>query len=311
MICNLKNNCAFLIGNFDVEIPLSSVAKIMPSPSTLIRNDRIYFDEEVPAEALNRAFKYGDGLFETLLVRGGKAWKAAAHLDRMLHGMEVLGFEFDPVNWRAKMEEVIRRLIATKQENAFARIRIQVYRGGEGHYTPMENHPEYVAALVDLPGDPWDSNPPAMIGVFHEVPVVHSMLSLVKKVSALPYVVGARYAQRQGWDDAILRSVNGDIAESTRSNLFIFRNASVLTPHLKSGCLPGIMRATLLETARKSGFDIMERAVSMRDLVTADDIVLTNVIRGLVQVNRLAGTDWEPAGESPRDDLLHLIRQTD
>ncbi|MEM6271122.1 MAG: aminotransferase class IV [Bacteroidota bacterium] len=281
----------------------------MPSQSDPITSSRINHDEEVPREALNRAFRYGDGLFETLLVRDGKAWKLEAHLERMLNGMGILGFEFDPKSWRERMIDLTQRLIKTKHRGEFSRIRIQVYRGGGGKYRPETNVPEYVAELTPLPNDPWSYNKRLKIGVFHEVQLLNTSLSAVKSCSALPYVVAARYAQQQGWDDAILRSVQGHIAETSCANIFVLRHAQVLTPALKAGCIPGIMRKTLLEIARASGFQVVERAVYMRDLTESDDILLTNVIRGLQPVGSIAGKEWTPAKSSARNDLLRLIRE--
>ena len=284
----------------------------MPSPHTLIYNDKVIQAENHSFPSFNRAFRYGDGLFETILIRGGKAVFVEHHLARMLHGMSVLGFEFDADEWRTKMEEVIAELEAANRRSlpggnpGYGKIRVVVFRGGGGTFKPESDVPEFYAEAQQMTHDPWQHTGPLRIGVYHDVPVVHSPLSAVKSLNSLPYILASKYARAQHWDDALLRSVDGSFAESTSGNLFLVRAASLVTPWEKSGCLPGTMRVKVLEAARALGLQVRERSVVQQDLESADEVFLTNAIGGLRSVKEIVG-HGRYNGFSTREAILEEI----
>lgn len=281
----------------------------MPNPSSFPQNENPNQEKEPSAFAQNRAFRYGDALFETLLVRKGKVFNAEAHLNRMLSGMDVLGFAYDKADWRARMHRVLQQLSKEIPDGLFGRIRIQVYRTGGGSYLPESDLPDFVAEVTILPNDPWQFSRPLKIGIYEDVPLTFSPLSAVKSTNALPFILAARYARQQGWDDALLRSSNGPLAESTKSNLFYTRESRLITPPILSGCLPGTMRKKAIEIAYKFGYVVDEKDVSLADLADADAIFLTNAIRGLVPVEKIDGMDWSPSSDQLRTILMETLYQ--
>jgi para-aminobenzoate synthetase/4-amino-4-deoxychorismate lyase len=91
------------------------------------------------------------------------------------------------------------------------------------------------------------------------------------------------YNETQGAGEVIYLNERGEIAEGSRTNIFIERNGKLLTPPLGSGLLPGVLRAELLAAGRA-----IESVLLPEDLETADAIYLGNSVRGLVRAGPVA-----------------------
>jgi branched-chain amino acid aminotransferase len=243
----------------------------------------------------NRAFRYGDGLFESILIRHGKPVGLQLHLQRLVEGMEILGLDpklmgFNAAEWHHHLEQVVGKLLIG-QDNV-GRMRLSVFRAAGGHYLPTQDAPELIAEVHPLPADPWILRPPLHVGIAHNFPVMHSALSAVKSLNALPYIMAARYAAAQGLDDAILRSIKGEVVECASSNIFVVLQNRIITPWLGSGCLPGAMRARVMATAQKLGMLVQMQPIQVSRLNDASEIFITNAIQGIQPVGSVAETTY-------------------
>ncbi|MFO0956666.1 MAG: aminotransferase class IV [Isosphaeraceae bacterium] len=90
-------------------------------------------------------------------------------------------------------------------------------------------------------------------------------------------------------DDALLGTPDGRVWESTRANLFLIVGRELITPGLEGPILPGIQRALVIELAEMEGLIIRERNVYPADVDRADEVFLTNSVRGIVPVGHTAG----------------------
>jgi branched-chain amino acid aminotransferase len=257
----------------------------------------------------DRAFKYGDGLFETILLHENQPLNFSAHMARLLHGAAVLGLDHDPAQWKRTFEEAIATL-AVEGARSWGRLRLQVWRHSLGNYGPDEDGVHACLEWHALEGDPWQQANAQRLGVCHDAPVVQSALSSLKSCSALAYVYAARQARRAGFDDALLRnSVDGGIAEASAANVFLVRGPHLITPHLRSGCLPGTVREEVLAAVQRLGLELRMQRIDLLDLAEADEIFLTNAIRGLVPVASVEGSAFTPKGHATTDLLRRLVRQ--
>ncbi len=277
--------------------------RAVPQSKTMPIQERYWYNGQVlerDAFCLgpeNRAFRYGDGLFETILIRHGKPVGLQLHLQRLLEGMEILGLDpqlagFTADQWRHHLEQVVGKLLIGQDESGFGRMRISVFRAAGGFYLPTNDAPELVAEVHPLPSDPWTLRPPLHLCIAHAVPVVHSALSPVKSLNALPYVMAARHAAAQGFDDAIIRSFKGEVVECAASNIFIVIQNRILTPWLGSGCLPGTMRARVTAVAQRLGMLVQAHPIQIQRLNDASEIFITNAIQGIQPVGSVAETTY-------------------
>lgn len=265
---------------------------------------------------VNRAFRYGDGLFETVLVRHGTAIHWDAHMQRMKEGMAILGLDssaagMDSLAWRESVEEAVGKLLKDQDATAHGRLRITVYRAGGGLYLPQQDTPELLAEIHPLPGDPWQLRPPLHLCIAHDYPVVHSPLSAVKSLNALPYVMAARHAAAQRMDGAILRNPRNELVECTAANLFLVQQNRILTPWLGSGCLPGILRTRVMALAQGLGMRVQAMPLPLQRLDDASEIFVTSAIQGLQPVGSILETTYaakhHPVMSTIRDALLQDV----
>jgi branched-subunit amino acid aminotransferase/4-amino-4-deoxychorismate lyase len=113
------------------------------------------------------------------------------------------------------------------------------------------------------------------------------VLSRVKSLNFLGYILARLEAKDRGYDEAILANTRGHIAEAATSNVFLTKNGRIITPSLMSGILPGIARATVIGIAGRLGIPVRERAVSRADLLGADEVFLTNSLAEVLPVRRV------------------------
>ena len=95
-------------------------------------------------------------------------------------------------------------------------------------------------------------------------------------------------AVKQGYDDAIMLSDNGTVAEGSGQNIFIYKNNELLTPPIETGALGGITRKTVIEIAKYLNIPISEQDITTEDLLSSDEIFFTGSateIVGIVSVD--------------------------
>ncbi|MFN3695232.1 MAG: aminotransferase class IV, partial [Ignavibacterium sp.] len=85
----------------------------------------------------------------------------------------------------------------------------------------------------------------------------------------------------KGFFDVIYINENDNIAEGSIANIFIKKGEVITTPSLQCGILPGIYRKNFLRMHP----EIKEKRISLGDLITADEIILTNSLRGAIKVD--------------------------
>jgi branched-chain amino acid aminotransferase len=118
--------------------------------------------------------------------------------------------------------------------------------------------------------------------LYSEIRKPVNSLSGIKSSNALLYVLAARYARDNSWDDAVLLNEYGRICEATASNIFlVLPDKRILTPPVAEGILPGVMRKNLLRWLRENGHQVEEAILLTDDFYRADEVFLSNSIQGI------------------------------
>lgn len=250
------------------------------------------FEEGAPViSANNPGLRYGDGLFETMKVKEGVLLFSEEHFSRLWNGMAVLGFELPAYFTKGFLKEHVCDLIKTNNIDASARVRLSVIRGDGGLLNAINNAPVYIIQASALNADigEWNSDG-LLIGVYDEVKKSCDVLSNLKHNNYLPYIMGARHAARMHWNDTIILNSFGRIADTAIANIFIVKDKMISTPHLKEGCIAGIMRQALIGHLLTNNWKVSERELTVEDLRSADEVFLTNSIRNIKWVQRIGET---------------------
>jgi len=103
------------------------------------------------------------------------------------------------------------------------------------------------------------------------------------------YVLAAKYAKQQNWDEAIIFNDNERICEGISSNIFFVMGDFIVTPPIAEYCVDGIMRKIVLELAREYGYNVVERPVTEIELGGCTEIFLTNTVKGIQWVKNYNG----------------------
>jgi branched-subunit amino acid aminotransferase/4-amino-4-deoxychorismate lyase len=116
-----------------------------------------------------------------------------------------------------------------------------------------------------------------------------SPLAGLKCASYAENLIALDHARRAGADEALFYNTRGELCEAATANVFLVREGRIFTPPLASGCLPGTMRARVIERIA-----VEERDLTAADVEEADEVFLTSATRGVVRVAGVDGTAWLP-----------------
>jgi 4-amino-4-deoxychorismate lyase len=246
--------------------------------STLLKGDQL----SLPLN--DRAFCYGDGLFETLLCFKGQILHWSDHFKRLQEGMEALSMAFPEEFTEQRLGNQITELFSANQLDGWGRIRIQVWRQAGGFYTPAVSEANYLITVQATTPPTVSVKSKALF--YEDTRLFFSPVSRFKTCNALPYVLAGIARQKAAADEMILLDVFGHLSECIASNLFWVRENTVYTPSLRSGCIEGVMRKELIRQLRKAGFTLVEGLYPKKTLLDADCAFCCNVagIQWLEQV---------------------------
>ncbi len=252
----------------------------------------------------NRAFRYGDALFETIRMKDGKLCFLEDHFLRLSQGMELFLFQYEGF-WNIHfMESQIRHLV---RDQGDFRIRFTVYRKGGGTYLPPSGEWGFLVSASPLSEFSFSIDQQGVVlGDWNATGYIAPQVGSVKTANALPYIRARLEASRQGWDDCLLWD-DGVLVEATSSNVFVWKKNELITPKLSSGCKGGVVRKNLLKVGQIPEVDIeIREATITRDWVDnnkIDGIILTNAIQGLKRVKEYNGIALESPFFLPSNDV--------
>ncbi len=232
----------------------------------------------------NRAFRYGDALFETIRSFGEKLFFWEDHYLRLMASMRILRMEI-PMKFTMEFlsEEILRVLAAKDSTSKPARIRLSVFRKDGGKYSPKSNEVSYIISSEEI-DDPFFvlNTQPYKVELFKEHFLNTGLLSTLKTNNRIANVVGSIYAQESQFDNFILLNHQKQVVEGLNGNLFLIKADKVITPPLADGCINGIVRKNLIEILTKDpDYEFEEASISPFELQKADELLLTNAIVGI------------------------------
>jgi D-amino acid aminotransferase len=263
----------------------------MTAPLAWVDGDLVPLDQ-ARVSVLDRGFRTGEGVFETLRVYGDHPFRLDAHLDRALAGALRLAFDAPP---RADLRTAVTELIAANR-GAFpgdSGLRLTVTPGVLDPLSAFPGaatgSPTVVATLQALAIDPrihTDGIRAMTVRRARELPQV-------KAVSYAAANLARREARRAGADEALLVADDDTVLEGAASNLFVLVGGHLATPPVDAGILAGVTRAVVLEVAAEQGLAVEQRRLSLDDVLAADEVFVTASTREVVPV---AAIDGRPVG---------------
>lgn len=245
-------------------------------------NGEFYSENTALFSANNRAFRYGDSLFETIHTNGTQIQFFQEHIERLSLGMKQLNMEI-PVNFHDTIEKNIKRLITKNKSFLGTRIRLSVFRNPGGLYTPTNNSISYLIESSKLEKPEYYLNKKGLqIGLFDTYKKTSNSLSRFKTGNSLPFILAGLHKEEMKWDDCLLINERQNLVETVSSNLFVVKDGILFTPSVESGAVNGIMREQIIQIALDLGITVYDDCIiKPEELMDADEIFLTNAITGI------------------------------
>lgn len=265
--------------------------------------------EMVPVR--DRGLHYGDGLFETIRVAGWKPALWQRHMDRLLLGCERLGMDCPSTQVLRQESEALIRSAGLRQ--GVLKIIISRGSGGRGYLPPAEASPLRVIMVMDEPAGLASWRREGMnVGLCRTRAGLNPDLAGLKHLNRLEQVMASRELEGKGFQEGLIFDIHNKLIEGTRSNIFLRHGHNWRTPDLNNAGVAGILRGLLLEVMQNNGINVDITAVVKEDLISADEIILTNSLFGVCPVRNLEGRQIpefrsaEPAGGETLLRLLNL-----
>jgi len=232
--------------------------------------------------ASNRAFRYGDAVFETIRLMHGDILFFEKHLNRLKKSMQLLNMRWrDDFNFH-HLYLLIRHLDQVNDLRGNGRIRLEVFRNGAGLYAPDSAEVSFLLEAEPMDAKEYRLNDNGLrLDVFTEFTKSRNKLSNLKSSNALVNVMAGMYREQQGLDDCLLLNDNGRICEAIGSNVFFVTKDEIVTPALNEGCVAGVMREQLIEMLKEKRKKVYETSVTIDQAMKADEIFLANITGGI------------------------------
>lgn len=229
----------------------------------------------------NRGFRYGDGLFESMRYMKGELKFPELHLDRLRKGMRMLKLEgysqIDSYFLKEKTEELIRK----NKIGTDAKVRLIIYRNGDGLYSPVTNKLGYVLQAVKSDLLRYGEGRGLIIDVFNEHTKPVNSLSNLKTCNSMLFVLAGIFKNQHRLDEVIILNQSGFLCEALTSNVFVVYNKQIYTPALSEGCIGGVMRQVVMRIIKENDLPLIEAQISPEILNEAEEIFLTNASFGI------------------------------
>lgn len=280
--------------------------------------DKIWMDgelvdwQEAKVHVLTHALHYGSGVFEGIRAyetkRGAGVFRLTDHIRRLFRSAAVYQMEIP-----FTIEELVEATLETVRVNGLTSgyVRPIVFRG----YGEMGLNPLHAVVSVSIAVWPWGTylgedcvengarviisswrrpDPNTFPGAKATGQYINSGLAKVEAVKA-------------GYDDAIMLSASGLVAEGTGENLFLIKDGVLITPPEDSGILMGVTRDSVITIARDQGYEIVERNLYRSEVYTADEAFLTGTA---AEVTPIREVDQRVIGSGTRGPITKEIQES-
>ncbi len=228
---------------------------------------------------MDRAYLYGDSIFETLRAYGGAPFRLEEHLDRLANASRITGIMFpeDRMRLAELIDDGLRRAGCRE-----AVVRITISRGAgdvgigaTGCDSPVLSI--IVRPFVGYPDEAYRHGIRSKVVQARRVPAA-CLDPAMKCGNYLPNIIARRELEADGMIEGVQLGVDGQVVSGTVSNVFLVSGNQLRTPDLPSGCLPGITRAAVLEIASEAGLTPVQQRIEPADLHRADEMFFTNTV---------------------------------
>ncbi|MDA8096137.1 MAG: D-amino acid aminotransferase [Clostridia bacterium] len=234
----------------------------------------------------DRAFLFGDGIYEVVRSYDRRLFGLDGHIDRLVRSAAAIELKL-PVD-AVGFKELVRT-VYKKSEITDALVYIQVSRGAEprNHLFSLDLKPAVLITVRHLPDYLFSDHMDPLTAI--TVPDGRWDMCHIKSTSLLANILAKHKAREAGVDEAIFVRRNGLVTEAYASNVFIVQEETVLTHPADNRILGGITRGFVLDLCAKQDLRTVEREFSRDELLSAGEVFVTNSVYEIRPVVRVDG----------------------
>ncbi len=249
-------------------------------------NGKILDLKEVAISPFDRAFQFGDGVYEVIRYYPSKFFKTELHLDRLKNSLKEIGI---PYNNCDGIESTLNELMKLNKLTDEVSIGyIQISRGC--HIPRRHNFEDGMEPTVFMYVEKYPARQEEMkngvkVGLEEDI---RWLRCNIKATSLLPNILSRNKAVRNGLSEIIWHR-NGFITEGSQTNVCFIKDGELSTPPLSNLILPGITRGIVLRLCEKLGIKFTEREINLSELKNFDEILLlstTAEVTPVIEVDR-------------------------
>jgi 4-amino-4-deoxychorismate lyase len=233
----------------------------------------------------DRGLQYGDGLFETMGASNGRVRRFPMHMARLAEGCHRLGMPMPSVDLiEADCARVLEGL-------GTAVVKLMVTRGPgpRGYAPPMEATPTRIVVSTAGYASGAEAARPLVLRVCETRLGRNARLAGIKHLNRLEQVLAGAELREPAVDEGLVRSTDDRLISGTASNVFIVRKGRLLTPQISDCGISGVMREVVLRKAAELGMEVEVGDFTLADVERADELFLTNSVRGIRPVGFVEG----------------------
>lgn len=248
-------------------------------------NGRLMPAEQARISVFDSGFMQGVGLFETMRTYNGIIFRPDHHINRLIRSARLLGWSVLPelADLRDNVDQVVRAVGTTD-----VRVRLTVTTGTLREVDQDEPQLTVVASAAagaNYPAECYTKGVTVVASRYRQgatdPTVGHKTTSYFARLASL------REAHAKGAFEALWFTHQNLLAEGAISSIFLVREGRLMTPPLDTPVLPGVTRATVIELADRARIPVDQVALTIDDLLDADEVFLTNSVMGIMPVVRV------------------------
>ncbi len=253
-----------------------------------------YPKSQAKISVYDHGFLYGDGVFEGIRVYNGVVFKLKEHVQRLFDSAHAMMLKI-PLS----QEQVVQAVVETCRKNNLkdSYVRLIVTRGvGDLGLDPRKCCMATVIVIADHivlhEGEAKVKGITTLVSWVRRNPVDGSSHE-AKSLNYLNSIMAKIEANMSGADEAICLAPNGCVAEGVGENIFLVKNGKISTPPTSTGALEGITAKAVRELAKKLGYEVSEKNLTMFMLFNADELFFTGTAAEIVPIREV---NWRTVG---------------
>ncbi len=248
-----------------------------------------YPRSEAKVSVFDHGLLYGDGVFEGIRSYGGVVFKLKEHIDRLYLSARAIMLEI-PLTKERMTKAILETLRKNDLRDAYIRLIVTRGVGDLGldpNKCPKPSVIVITVPLFQLYDEEKRQRGMSMVVSWVRRDPVDATTHEIKSLNYLNSILAKIEANNAGADEALILDTRGFISEATGENLFVVKDAKLITPQATSGPLPGITATVIKEIAERLGYSVVERAITVFELYGADEAFLTGTAAEIMPIREV------------------------